>query len=1605
MDIGHIKAIRIGLASPDDIRAWSYGEVKKPETINYRTFRPERDGLFCERIFGPTRDWECSCGRYKRVKNKGVRCERCGVEVTRARVRRERMGHIELAAPVVHVWYLKGQPPSPLGLLLDISPRQLEKVIYFTNYIVTEIDRVEIEHNLGDMRRIVEQEKAHLEDELTRVYQELDARLRRELEEHGESWTEAQREERVRYYNHRKEMELRERQAWLADLERALDLLTRLQLYQLLDESAWSGIEQLLMVCSRRLGRDLRGLVRAGQGAEAIRELLRQIDLERLVRELREEVARTQGARRARVVKRLEVVEAFRASRARPEWMVLEVVPVLPPELRPMVQLDGGRFATSDLNDLYRRIVNRNNRLRKILEIRAPRSILNSEKRLLQEAVDALIDNSRRTKPVIGSNGRVLKSLSDLLKGKEGRFRKNLLGKRVDYSGRSVIVVGPHLRLHQCGLPKEMALELFKPFVMHRLILEGYANNIKNAKHAVDRQSPEVWQALEAVIREHPVLLNRAPTLHRLGIQAFEPILTEGKAIQLHPLVCHAYNADFDGDQMAVHVPLSYPAQAEARMLMLAIHNLFKPADGSPIVSPLQDIVLGAYYLTMNDPHGESEPRYTFASVEEAQVAFEQGLIRMHEPIRVRVVASDSSDGASRGTGVPAHEAESGTGVPAREAESGTGVPAHETDEWSAVVTTTFGRLIFFGLLPASFKRRMLEKDPTGQVLIGYLNRVYNKKALSELIREVYRLSGQIETVAFLDQLKTAGFHWATQAGITFALTDMEIPAERDEIVRRAEEEARRIDELYENGELTIAEKRQRLIELWQQAYEQVTQAMLRSIARDNPLFIITDSGARGSTKQLAQLVGMRGLMSGLLDIRTASERLIEELPVRHSFREGLTTLEYFVSGYGARRGLASTALLTANAGYLTRRMVDVAQDVIVRIRDCQTTEGILVARIIREGEEIEPLYQRIRGRTARKRLLHPYTGETLIEENEIISDDLAQAIDALSTELERFTQTLRELSEKAPGELFTPDNGQPLRDPQTGEPLLDAYEPIEEELLTRLRARREELRQIWHRAGFEWVEHDMVGVPIRSPLVCSARQGVCVACYGLDMGTLRPVELGTAVGIIAAQSIGEPGTQLTMRVFHTGGVAGAGEQIAGFRVGGATLQAAAALGELEERGITERISDLRTDQRRVIHQVAQRLLGKPTLPEMSDPSDTAELETEEKVQRKVREWVRKLAKLMESQNTGINRVEELFEARKPKGEAITVDYEGEVVDIVRSVGRWVVLRATLPVGEQLIGKVSLHEVISPQTGEPLLRELEEIRSAHLNRLMEHGVHQVEVLDAVLVGVSGTLEVRVGDRVLPGDRLTPGPLNPHELLRLRGVRGVQEYLIREIQAVYKAQGVDIDDKHIEIILRQMLRKRRIIDPGDTLFLPGQIVDRFVFEDTNAQVVREGGRPATAEWVLLGTSEAAQQTESFLSAASFQRTVKALTDAAVRGKVDELIGLKENVIIGRLIPAGTGYAKPEIRVGFTRGRAAVLEAERPTELPPPAEPKPLTTLGELERAMEEQAALTPSPEPADGSDRTDLSTLSDLSDHVEQPSATPPEKKPKRTRRKKANGES
>jgi DNA-directed RNA polymerase subunit beta' len=1589
-DITAIKALKIGIASPEDIQKWSFGEVKKPETINYRTFKPERDGLFCERIFGPTKDWECSCGRYKKVKFKGVRCERCGVEVTRARVRRERMGHIELAAPVCHIWYLRGQPPSPLGLLLDMSPRLLEKVIYFTSYIIIDVDRVKLNGELESIRGVLLEEKESLEEDGERICQELDAELERELEENTETYTDQQKAERVKANENRKQLEKKERTQQVEEMEKAYEVLVALQRFQLLDEANWSAVEHLLLLASRRLQRDLRILVEAGLGAAAIRKLLQQIDLEKLARELRQEIVQTQGPRRARAIKRLEIVEAFLQSKTRPEWMIMEVLPVLPPELRPMVQLDGGRFATSDLNDLYRRIINRNNRLKRIIEIRAPGSIVNHEKRLLQESVDALIDNTRKPKPVPGSHNRPLKSLSDMLKGKEGRFRKNLLGKRVDYSGRSVIVVGPHLKLHQCGLPKEIALELFKPFVMHELTESGDAQNIKNAKRLIDRQKPEVWRALETVIKEHPVLLNRAPTLHRLGIQAFEPILVEGKAIQIHPLVCHAYNADFDGDQMAVHVPLSFAAQAEARVLMLSTHNLFSPADGRPIVAPLQDIVLGAYYLTMPDPtqaiHQKPgvETSLMFSSPEEALYAYEMAHIGLHTRIQVRV-------------------------------------PFAESETGSKVEETTLGRLLFNAILPESLRYQS-----------GYLNETYNKKKLSVLIRDIYNLCGRSETVRFLDDLKAIGFLWASRGGITIAVSDLESPPERHDILDGTMNSVRQAQLAFENGEMSGIERRREVIRQWQEAYEKVAEAIKRHIGRLNPLYVITDSGARGSDKQLTQLAGMRGLMTDPFG------NFIEDLPILHNFHEGLSVFEYFVSTHGARKGLADTALRTADAGYLTRRLVDIAQDVIIRIRDCGTTEGISVCRIDREGEMLESLSDRIHGRYPLHQLKHPYTGELWLVEHEMITPTQAKEIDRLAQKLETFTQSLRSLPEKLhEGELLEGD----IVDPQTDKVLLAAYADVTEKSVQKLRKRKDELQRLWEKAGFEWIEHDMIGVPIRSPLSCISRQGICAACYGIDLATQRAVEMGTAVGIVAAQSIGEPGTQLTMRTFHTGGIAG--EDSVGVK--DVKRQRSAALREImsvQEPGKTatatftgEEMRDLRTEQQRILQQVARDLTGKdPVLdkieidpakihivgeevtligaPEGESPTAEKLKETEEKLRRIVKNWTQKLVKLLENEIGGIARVEELFEARKPKGEAIIAEYEAEVVDIKTAQrGRWVILRATLSANEQLAGKLSLHAVTHPETGDVIVREVEEITTALLNRLVNAGVEHVDCLDLVLVPYRGGLEVKPGDTVRPGDRITPGPLHPDKLLKLRGVRGVQDYLVREIQAVYKSQGVDINDKHIEVVVRQMLKKRRVKDPGDTSFLPGQIADRFILEDENERVMNrdEPGRPATADWVLLGISEASLQTESFLSAASFQKTTRVLTEAAVKGKIDDLVGLKENVIIGRLIPAGTGFSEyAHVDVLVERRRGPSLEL---------MEPHTATELIETNGAGQDkdQSSLDFEVMEADvvdgneGVDRVEGPDLSEQSEihNPEKPEVEPPadKEKPKATRkRKKAESE-
>ncbi len=1152
LDVNNFDRIKIGLASPEQIRAWSSGEVKKPETINYRTLKPEREGLFCEKIFGPTRDWECHCGKYKRVRYKGIVCDRCGVEVTRAKVRRERLGHIELAAPVSHIWYFKGIP-SRMGLLLDMSPRTLEKVLYFASYIV--IDP-------GD---------------------------------------------------------------------------TPLAKRQLLNEAEYREYRE-------KYGASFK----AGMGAEAIKKLLEEMDLEKLAKELRKEIKETTGQRRVRAVRRLEVVEAFRKSGNQPPWMIMDVIPVIPPDLRPMVQLDGGRFATSDLNDLYRRVINRNNRLKRLLELGAPDIIVRNEKRMLQEAVDALIDNGRRGRPVTGPGNRPLKSLSDMLKGKQGRFRQNLLGKRVDYSGRSVIVVGPGLKLHQCGLPKDMALELFKPFVMKKLVDRGHAHNIKSAKRMVERVKNEVWDVLEEVIQEHPVLLNRAPTLHRLGIQAFEPVLVEGKAIQIHPLVCTAYNADFDGDQMAVHVPLSAEAQAEARLLMLSAHNILSPAHGRPVATPTQDMVIGCYYLTMVRPGAKGEGKY-FANSQEVQMAYDDGVVELHALIKVR------------------HKGQ--------------------------LLETTPGRLFFNEAIPVD---------------LGYMNEVVDKKKLAKIVEQCYRKFGNAGTAQVLDAIKRIGFRFATRSGTTISVTDITIPPQKKDILAKAEEEVGLVEQQHRRGLITPEERYRRICDIWTQAKDDVTKAMLDNLDRFNPVYMMATSGARGNVSQLSQLAGMRGLMAD------PSGRIIE-IPIKANFREGLTVLEYFTSTHGTRKGLADTALRTADSGYLTRRLVDVAQDVIVREADCGTHDGIKVSAIKEGNEVIESLRERLAGRVAAEKVVHPQTGEVIVEADQMITEDLAEAIE---------------------------------------------------------------------KAGIEEVN-------IRSVLTCHSRYGVCIKCYGRNLATGRLVEVGEAVGIIAAQSIGEPGTQLTMRTFHTGGVAG--------------------------DDITQ----------------------------------------------------------------GLPRVEELFEARKPKGQAIISEVDG-VVHISE-------VKGTRRVG---------------------------IRMAD----GEEKSYQVPY--------GARLRVKDGQQVAAGDRLTEGSVNPHDILRISGVRGVQMYLVHEVQDVYRSQGVDINDKHIEVIVRQMLRKVKVETSGDTELLPGGLVDIFEYEEENERVKQEGGEPAVGRPVLLGITKASLATDSFLSAASFQETTRVLTEASIKGKLDLLIGLKENVIIGKLIPAGTG---------MSRYRNIQLYDEEPVvEEPPKAE---------------------------------------------------------------------
>jgi len=1170
--------MKIGLASPDKIRSWSRGEVKKPETINYRTLKPEKEGLFCEKIFGPTKDWECHCGKYKRVRYKGVVCDRCGVEVTRAKVRRERMGHIELAAPVSHIWYFKGIP-SRMGLALDMSPRSLEEIIYFASYVVTDPGETPLERK------------------------------------------------------------------------------------QLLSEKEYRSYRE-------KYGYGFQ----AGMGAEAVKKLLQDIDLERELETLKEELRTAQGQRRNRAIKRLEVVEAFRNSGNMPEWMIMDVLPVIPPELRPMVQLDGGRFATSDLNDLYRRVINRNNRLKRLLDLGAPDIIVQNEKRMLQEAVDALIDNGRRGRPVTGPGNRPLKSLSHMLKGKQGRFRQNLLGKRVDYSGRSVIVVGPNLKMYQCGLPKEMALELFKPFVMKELVNKGLAHNIKSAKRKVERVSPEVWDVLEEVIKEHPVLLNRAPTLHRLGIQAFEPILVEGRAIKLHPLVCTAYNADFDGDQMAVHVPLSAEAQAEARMLMLASGNILNPKDGKPVVTPSQDMVLGSYYLTMDNNEAKGSGSI-FATVNEAVSAYQRGIVSLHARIVIPAKVLNKSSFTEK--------------------------------QNQALLCTTVGKVIFNEILPSEFpyineatKANLINGIPDkyfvfdkGVDLLAVLNELpiapaIGKDYLGSIIAECFRKYHTTKTSVILDEIKQLGFTYSTKAGITIGVADVIIPDEKREIMTASEEKVQVVMNQYRRGLITNEERYDRIISIWSKCKDDVTDVLMKSMDRYNNIMLMVDSKARGNKSQITQLGGMRGLMAN------PSGRIIE-LPIKSNFREGLTVLEYFISTHGARKGLADTALRTADSGYLTRRLVDVAQDVIVREEDCGTDKGFTVSKIQDGKEVIEDLFDRIEGRYSFETVRHPKTGEVLVNRNELIDADKAEEI----------------------------------------------------------------------------VEAGVEKLQIRSVLSCRARHGVCKVCYGRNLATGKHVEIGEAVGIIAAQSIGEPGTQLTMRTFHTGGVAG--------------------------DDITQ----------------------------------------------------------------GLPRIQELFEARNPKGQALISELDGIVKKIHEAKDRRVI---------EIQGEAESKEY------------------------------------AVTYG--SRIRVTEGQHIEAGDELTDGSIDPKDMLRIKGVRGVQNYILQEVQRVYRNQGVEINDKHVEVMIKQMLRKIRIVMSGDTNLLPGSFVDMHEYEAANLDSILAGKEPAIAKPVLLGITKASLETDSFLSAASFQETTRVLTDAAIKGKVDQLLGLKENVIIGKLIPAGTGMQR-------------------------------------------------------------------------------------------------
>jgi len=1435
-DVNNFDSMRIGLASPDLIRNWSHGEVKKPETINYRTLKPEREGLFCEKIFGPTRDWECHCGKYKRIRHKGVVCDRCGVEVTKSKVRRDRMGHIELAAPVSHIWYFKGIP-SRMGLILDISPRSLEKVLYFASYIVL---------NPKD---------------------------------------------------------------------------TPLMKKQLLTEKEYRDYYE-------KYGSHFD----VAMGAEAIKKLLEELDLDKMAKNLRQELKEVSGQRKIRAIRRLEVVEAFRKSGNHPDWMIMDVVPVIPPELRPMVQLDGGRFATSDLNDLYRRVINRNNRLKRLLELKAPDIIVRNEKRMLQEAVDALIDNGRRGRPVTGPGNRPLKSLSDMLKGKQGRFRQNLLGKRVDYSGRSVIVVGPELKLHQCGLPKEMALELFKPFVMKKLVNAGHAHNIKSAKRMVERMRPEVWDVLEEVIREHPVLLNRAPTLHRLGIQAFEPVLSEGRAIKIHPLVCTAYNADFDGDQMAVHVPLSAEAQAEARILMLSAHNILSTKDGRPVATPTQDMVLGSYYLTIErGPEGgaASTTRY-FSSGDEALLAYQFHNLTLQENIKILMTVPENVQIAK-------------------------GIPEDQVLTTGQLVETTLGRFIFSQALPEKLREYRLEAVDGKNVWT--LGKLMDKKALGKLVAECYRINGNAETAMVLDNIKRLGFSYATKAGITIAVADIKIPEKKAEILAATELKVDEINEHFRNGLVTTDERYNRVVELWKKATDDVTETLMGTLDKLNPVYMMANSGARGNVQQIRQLAGMRGLMSD------PSGRIID-LPIKANFREGLTVLEYFISTHGARKGLADTALRTADSGYLTRRLVDVAQDLIVRDQDCDVIRFNMpkeVAQLYAKNyNDVATGKAQYLGKILAEDVESIKTGELLVAAGAELDEalfgqlvdeqrtDIALLQDDGSTERVQLFMSqaqlrsclrdvmLRELLGRVVEESVQDVNGQEIAcentlvteevidrllesdipedlsirknnikgisveaiaedviqepiakkvllkawaaethnysetrlaaeeiiDPQTRLPIVRIGDVIMQSNLKSLAAVREDVYvfnsvmvgrksaelvltkdgtrilqvgdllaerhladllsikgllghitvcsniievlkdRIVGRISAEDIIDPVAGdvivkindeiteelvdrivsvhsqVSIRSVLTCKSRYGVCVKCYARNLATSRTVDIGEAVGIIAAQSIGEPGTQLTMRTFHTGGVASTGGQ--------------------------------------------------------SSSGDIT---------------------------SGLPRVEELFEARKPKHPAVLTDIDGRVE----------------------------------------IRESKGVRRiAIIPEAIEERLYPIPYGARILVKENQFLKA--------GERLTDGPLNPHDILRIRGLRDTHRYIVHEVQKVYKEQGVEINDKHIEVMVRQMLHKVKVEEPGDTDFLPGEYIDINTFEEENLRAIESGNEPAVARPILLGITKASLATDSFLSAASFQETTRVLTDAAIKGKIDPLLGLKENVIIGKLIPAGTGMSR-------------------------------------------------------------------------------------------------